>query len=153
MSEDNGVRILYFATSKNLAVKSTIFLNHNIHKYIRTSPGGKPHNQIENILIDRQKHSSVLDVWSFRAAVCDTGHYLVVAKVRERLAVNKQRSQRFDMERFNLEKWNEVEGIEQFCVEVSNRFAALEDLDTEGEITSAWEMIRENIKISPKESK
>jgi hypothetical protein len=25
-----------------------------------------------------------------------------MAKVRERLAVNKQRSQRFDMERFNL---------------------------------------------------
>jgi hypothetical protein len=31
-----------------------------------------------------------------------SGHYLVVAKVRERLAVNKQRTQRFDMERFNL---------------------------------------------------
>jgi hypothetical protein len=28
----------------------------------------------------------------------------VVAKVRERLAVNKQRSQRFDMERFNLKR-------------------------------------------------
>jgi hypothetical protein len=29
----------------------------------------------------------------FRAADCDSDHYLVVAKVRERLAVNKQRSQ------------------------------------------------------------
>jgi hypothetical protein len=29
------------------------------------------------------------------------------------------------MERFNLEKLNEVEGKEQYCVEVSNRFAAL----------------------------
>jgi hypothetical protein len=44
----------------------------------------------------------------------------VVAKVRERLAVNKQRSQRFNVERFNLKKLNEVEGKEQFCVEVSN---------------------------------
>jgi hypothetical protein len=35
---------------------------------------------------------------------------------------------------------------------VSNRFAALEDLDTEVEINSAWETIRENIKISAKES-
>jgi hypothetical protein len=43
-----------------------------------------------------------------------------MAKVRERLAVNKQRSQRFDMERFNLKKLNNVEGKEQFCVEVSN---------------------------------
>jgi hypothetical protein len=69
----------------------------------------------------------------------------VVAKVRERLAVNKQRSQRFHMERFNLKKLNEVEGKEQSHVEVSNRFAALEELDTEVEINSAWETIRENI--------
>jgi hypothetical protein len=48
----------------------------------------------------------------------------VVAKVRERLAVNKQRSQRFNMERFNLKKLNDVEGKEQFCVEVSNRFCS-----------------------------
>jgi hypothetical protein len=53
---------------------------------------------------------------------------------------------------FNLKKLNEVEDKEQYCVEVSNRFAILEDLDAEAEINSAWETIRENIKISPKES-
>jgi hypothetical protein len=52
----------------------------------------------------------------------------VVAKVRERLAVNKQRSQIFIMERFNLMKLNDVEGKEQFRVEVSNRSAALEEI-------------------------
>jgi hypothetical protein len=56
------------------------------------------------------------------------------------------------MERFNLKKIHDVEGKEQFRVEVSNRFAVLEDLDTEVEINSAWETIRENIQISAKES-
>jgi hypothetical protein len=56
------------------------------------------------------------------------------------------------MEKFNVKKLNEVGGKEQYRVEVSNRFAALEDLDAEVEINSAWEMIRENIKISAKES-
>jgi hypothetical protein len=56
------------------------------------------------------------------------------------------------MERFNLEKLNEVEGKEQYRVEVSNRYAALEDLNAKVEINSAWEMIRENIKISAEES-
>jgi hypothetical protein len=88
----------------------------------------------------------------FRAADCDSDHYLVVAKVRERLAVNKQKSQIFHMERFNLKKLNEVEGKEQFHVEVSNRFSALEDMDAEVEINSAWETIRENINISAKGS-
>jgi hypothetical protein len=73
----------------------------------------------------------VLEVRSFREADCDSDHYLVLAKVRERLAVNKQRSQRFDMERFNLKKLNEVECKEKFRVEVSDRFAALEDLNAE----------------------
>jgi hypothetical protein len=49
----------------------------------------------------------------------------VVAKVRERLAVNNQRSHRFHMESFNLKKLNNVEGKEQFHVEASNMFAAL----------------------------
>jgi hypothetical protein len=74
----------------------------------------------------------------------------VVAKVRERLAVNKQRSHRFHMERFNLKMLNDVEGKDQFHVEVLNRFAALGYLDAEVEINSDWETIRENIKISAK---
>jgi hypothetical protein len=47
-------------------------------------------------------HSNVLNVRTYRAADCDTDHYL-----------------------------------EQHCVEVSNRFAALEDSDAEVEINSA----------------
>jgi hypothetical protein len=43
-------------------------------------------------------------------------------------------------------------GKEKYRVEVSNRFAALEDLDPEVEINTIWEMIRENIRISAKES-
>jgi hypothetical protein len=61
----------------------------------------------------------------------------VVAKLRERLAVNKQKSHTFDMKRFNLKKSNDVEGKKQFRVKVSNRFAALEDLNTEVETNSA----------------
>jgi hypothetical protein len=47
---------------------------------------------------------------------------------------------------------NEVGGKEQFHVEVSKRLEALEDLDEEVEINSAWETIRENINISTKKN-
>jgi hypothetical protein len=47
-------------------------------------------------LIDRRRHSSILDVRSFRGADCDTDPYLVVAKVWERLTVSKQAAQKFD---------------------------------------------------------
>jgi hypothetical protein len=56
------------------------------------------------------------------------------------------------MERFNLKKLNEVEGKGKYHIEVSNRFAALEDSDAEVEIDSAWERIRNNTIVSAKES-
>jgi endonuclease/exonuclease/phosphatase family metal-dependent hydrolase len=90
ISNDNGIRVVNFATSKNPTVKSTMFPHHNTHKYTWTSPDGKTHNQIDHFLVNKRMLSSVLNVRSFRAADCGTDHYLVVAKVRERLAMNKQ---------------------------------------------------------------
>ncbi|PNF13776.1 hypothetical protein B7P43_G12836 [Cryptotermes secundus] len=76
----------------------------------------------------------------FRTADCDTDHYLVVAKVRERLAVSKQ-THRVQMERFNLKKLNEVEAKEQYRFEISSRFAALETWK-QVDINKTWETIR-----------
>jgi hypothetical protein len=62
-----------------------MFPHQNTHKYTWKSPNGKTQSQIDHILIDRKWHSSILDVRSIRGAGCDTDHYLVVEKVRERL--------------------------------------------------------------------
>ena len=89
-SNDNGVRKVNFATSKNLVVKSMMFPHRDIQKHTWTSPDGKTHNQIDHILIDRRRQSSILDVRSFRGTDCDTDHYLVVTEVRERLQTGLQ---------------------------------------------------------------
>jgi hypothetical protein len=44
---------------------------------------------------------------------------------------------------FSLSKLKQVEGKKQYHVRVTNRFAALEDLDVEVEINSALETISE----------
>jgi hypothetical protein len=54
-----------------------------INKFTWTSPDGRTHNQIDHILIDRRRHSIILEFPSFRAADCDTDNYMVVAKFRE----------------------------------------------------------------------
>jgi exonuclease III len=68
------IMIMELATSKNLIVKSRMFPYCNIYKFTWTSHDGKPHNQIDHILIDRRRHSSILDVQSFGTANCDTDH-------------------------------------------------------------------------------
>jgi len=151
-SNDNGVRLVNFATSKNPVVKSTMFPHRNIHKHTWTSPDGKAHNQIDHVLIDRRWHSSVLDVRSFRGADFDTDHCLVITKVRERLAVGKQAAQRFDRQRFNLRKLNVPEVREQYQIEITNKSAALENLKDDDDVNRTWENIKGNIQTSAKES-
>jgi hypothetical protein len=66
----------------------------------------------------------------------------VVAKVRERLAVIKQAAQKFDAERFNLKKLSELEVRKQYQIQISNRFAALENFNVSEDINRAWENIK-----------
>jgi hypothetical protein len=48
-----------------------------------------------------------------QGAGCDTDHYLVVAKCRERFLVRKQ-AQKTEVERFNLKKLREMEVRKEF---------------------------------------
>ena len=86
--------------------------------------------------------SSILEVRNFRGGDCDTDHYLAVAKVRERLAISKQASQKFDGERFNLREQNKLEVRKQYQIEISNSFAALESLSDGEDIYRAWETLK-----------
>jgi len=55
------------------------------------------------------------------------------------------------VERFNLKKPNEMEVRTQYQIKMSNGIAALKNFDIE-DINRAWENIKENIKISAKDS-
>ena len=70
-----------FATSRNLIVKSTKCLHRNIHKYTWTSPDGITHNQIDHVLVDKRRQSSIIDVRSLGEVDCDTDHSLVVETI------------------------------------------------------------------------
>jgi hypothetical protein len=62
ISNESGVGVVNFTTSKNLTVKSITFPHSNIHKFTWTSPDGKNDTQIDHILIGRGQHSSVPDI-------------------------------------------------------------------------------------------
>jgi hypothetical protein len=64
------------------------------------------------------------------------------------MILSKVTRHKFHTKRFNLK----VAGKEQYRVEVSSRFVALENIDSKVDIIRAWETIRGNIKISATES-
>ena len=55
-------------------------------------------------------------------------------------------------ERFNLRKLKEPEVKEKYQIEITNRFAALENLNVDEDENRIWENVKENIKTSAKES-
>jgi hypothetical protein len=59
-------------------------------------------------------------------------------------------AQKFDGERLNLRKLNELEVRKQYQIEITNRFAALENLGEGKDVNKAWENIKENFKTSAK---
>jgi hypothetical protein len=63
ISDDNEVRVVNFATSKNL---SKVQCSHTV-TFINLL--AKIHNQIDHILIDRRRHSGVFDVQLFREQI------------------------------------------------------------------------------------
>jgi hypothetical protein len=75
-----------------------------------------------------------------------------VAKLRERISISKRARQKFDLERFDLRKLDDVEVKEKYQVEISNRFAALESLVQSFDINNAWESITGIIKTSAKDN-
>ena len=62
------------------------------------------------------------------------------------MAASKQAAKKFDGERLNLRKLNELKVREQYQIEITDWFAALENLNDEEDINRAWENIKENNK-------
>ena len=62
--------------------------------------------------------------------------------------MGKRAAQRFDRQRFKLRKLKEPEVREQYQIEITNRFAALENVNDDKDVNRTWENIKENIQIS-----
>ena len=145
-TNENGLRLIDFATSKNMAIRSTQFQHSLLGKYTWRSPNGRDETQIDHVLIDGRHFSDIIDVRSQRGANIDSDHYLVVAKLRQRLSdvnkIRRRRPQRFDLERLRNR-------------EVASRYARELDaaLPDEGELTEApledcWKQVEAAINVA-----
>jgi hypothetical protein len=68
------------------------------------------------------------------------------------LAISKRAAQKFNVQRCNFRKTNELEVRKQYEIEITNRFANLEKLNDSEDINRPWEIIQENFKSPAKDS-
>ena len=104
-TNENGLRLIGFATSKNMVVRSTCFQHKLRDKFTWRSPQ-RTETQIDHVLIDGRHFSDIIDVRTYRGANIDSDHYLVMVKMRQRLSLAKsvryRRPPRLDLERLKL---------------------------------------------------
>ncbi|GIX89076.1 putative endonuclease-reverse transcriptase [Caerostris extrusa] len=83
-SNENGVRVMDFAT--NNMVINTCFDHKRIHKEMWISDDGKIKDQTDRVINDKRHTSDVIDIRHCRGADCDTDHFLLVMKYRQRIS-------------------------------------------------------------------
>jgi hypothetical protein len=88
MSNNNDMRVIHFASSKDLMVKSTFFPRKNIFKHTWISPDTRTKNQINYVIVNRRQKKCITNVRSYRGTDGDSDHYLVITNLVPKLSVN-----------------------------------------------------------------
>ncbi|XP_058447671.1 craniofacial development protein 2-like [Malaya genurostris] len=126
-TNENGLRLIDFATSKNMAIKSTFFQHRLLHRYTWRSPV-QTETQIDHVLIDGRHFSDIIDVRTYRGANIDSDHYLVMVKLRPKLSVvNNVRYRR--PPRYNLDRLRDTEVATAYARHLEAVLLAEEELN------------------------
>lgn len=137
---DNGLRLVSFATSTGMTISNTTFPHKNIHKATWKSPDDRTRNQIDHVLIERRFKSSITDVRSYRGADCDTDHFLVIAKFKMKLKSPKKIKAE-KKSRINIEMLKDPKVKRQYQIGIDK---TIEELVVKNEELD-WEAIRKMI--------
>jgi hypothetical protein len=139
MSNDNRMRLIHFASSRNMVVGSTMFEHKDIHKRTWTSPDGNMFNQIDHILIDIRHCSDLRDIRSYRGGNIDSDHYLIISKIRSRIS-NARKMHGFLAKKFICGKLVEQGVATRHTGKIAEYLADFSDSEC---VSRAWEYLRD----------
>lgn len=142
-TNENGQRLINFAEGNDLVIKSTMFPHKNIHKITWISPNNRIKNQIDHILINRRRQSSIEDVRTYRGADADSDHLLVMGKLKIKIASTKTTNEK--KTHFNIDKLKETEELIKYHNDLDKSIEEKKLQEPNPTIENRWRMIKESI--------
>lgn len=145
-TNDNGLRLCNLATSSDLIISSTKFKHKNYHKVTWIAPDQSTYTQIDHVLIARRMRSSILDVRTYRGAMCDSDHFMVTTTIRQKVKRNtKNKNTRC---KWDIKKLNEESIRNNYEKSIQGKLVT----PTEEDIEAEWNKIKTCINEAAKES-
>jgi hypothetical protein len=150
VSNDNGTRLADFSVTRNLVISSTMFPHKKIHKETWVSRDGLTWNQIDHVMIDARHTSSIIDVRSYRGANCDSDHFMVKIKYRQKISIlNKSTGGRNT--RFDTEKFKDVSIYKDYQSTIKDHIDRQSAYD-QNDIDQKWTFIKQSIPAAAEET-
>jgi endonuclease/exonuclease/phosphatase family metal-dependent hydrolase len=87
-TNNSGRKMIQFAISKGLNVRSTTFPHKDIHKETWSSAHGRTANQIYHVLISNRFRSAITDIRALRGPDIGSDHNLLKINFKVKLRVN-----------------------------------------------------------------
>lgn len=84
-TNDNGRRLCDLAARTDMVISSTKFKHLKEHKITWTTTDKRCSTQIDHVLVNRRRQSSVKDISSYRGANADSDHFMVTAAIKQKI--------------------------------------------------------------------
>ncbi|KAK2705916.1 hypothetical protein QYM36_016061, partial [Artemia franciscana] len=124
---ERGTRLVQFAQANNLVIANTLFRHKPSHVITWRSRDGRTSSQLDYLLVSSRWRSSIQNCRAYRGpdtgSKCGSDHTLVKMSVKIRLVARKRKE---PPKRFDVARLKDPTVVEQFRVQLSNRFTALE---------------------------
>jgi len=113
VTNNNGLRLVQYATINNFKVLSTWYPRKDIHKGTWKIPGTNDINQIDNIIVSKRWATDIENVRTYRGVTSDSDHFLVGARLKQKITLIIRNRTEY-RKRWNVEKFDETDVERQY---------------------------------------
>jgi len=125
----NGIKMIQFAISNGLNVRSTMFPHKDIHKETWHSADGRTANQIDYVSISNRFRSAITDIRALKGPDIGSDHNLL--KINFEVKLMAKTGNKYNDRRKIVNIFQNPKCKKEYAIEINNKFEILGNLDDE----------------------